>query len=445
MQQIITCTGYGFTGSSAATNIIEEFENVKSLDAGFECTFLHEPDGIRDLETAFKEGHRLKVDMAVKRFLRLVNILNSRVEFQKYFNGKFEKHSIDYINSICTTQWKGNWHRGSDTIKFSKQDLLYYNLAKQIFLNEYSYKNYSLYEPDTWHPTYQMRNKSFYAFFDDSFYAKTQDYIKKLFLEVAIHTDAKRVLIDQFFSAYNISAYLKYAPQTKVVIVDRDPRDLYVLNKSSWGEPYIPTDDVNTFISWYRGTRFSQKVEAENNNVLLLHFEELIFDYENSLWKLKNFLDLRDGEHIKKGLCFNPKKSAKNTYKFKNYPQWKDDILKIEKELSDYCYDFPNGLDNDSKVDESNPVEKYIQYSHEFQVKKKLPEEYKDKVYKLLFGMTSFGSVCESFNHRKTLKTKVKGFIKLLVFFPFFLLEFPYIIFSYYNLKNEIFHHHPHL
>lgn len=436
MQQIITCTGYGFTGSSAATNIIEEFENVKSLDAGFECTFLHEPDGIRDLETAFKEGHRLKVDMAVKRFLRLVNILNSRVEFQKYFNGKFEKHSIDYINSICTTQWKGNWHRGSDTIKFSKQDLLYYNLAKQIFLNEYSYKNYSLYEPDTWHPTYQMRNKSFYAFFDDSFYAKTQDYIKKLFLEVAIHTDAKRVLIDQFFSAYNISAYLKYAPQTKVVIVDRDPRDLYVLNKSSWGEPYIPTDDVNTFISWYRGTRFSQKVEAENKNVLLLHFEELIFDYENSLWKLKNFLDLRDEEHIKKGLCFNPKKSAKNTYKFKNYPQWKDDILKIEKELSDYCYDFPNGLDNDSKVDESNPVEKYIQYAHEFQVKKKLPEEYKDKVYKLLFGMTSFGSVCESFNHRKTLKTKVKGFIKSLVFFPFFLLEFPYIIFSYYNLKK---------
>lgn len=436
MQQIITCTGYGFTGSSAATNIIEEFENVKSLDAGFECTFLHEPDGIRDLETAFKEGHRLKVDMAVKRFLRLVNILNSRVEFQKYFNGNFERHSIDYINSICTTQWQGNWHRGSDTIKFSKQDLLYYNLAKQIFLNEYSYKNYSLYEPDTWHPTYQMRNKSFYAFFDNSFYAKTQDYIKKLFLEVAIHTDAKRVLIDQFFSAYNISAYLKYAPQTKVVIVDRDPRDLYVLNKSSWGEPYIPTDDVNTFISWYSGTRFSQKVEAENNNVLLLHFEELIFDYENSLWKLKNFLDLRDEEHIKKGLCFNPKKSAKNTYKFKNYPQWKDDILKIEKELSDYCYDFPDGLDNDIKVDKSNPVEKYIQYSHEFQVKKKLPEEYKDKVYKLLFGMTSFGSVCESFNHRKTLKTKVKGFIKSLVFFPFFLLEFPYIIFSYYNLKK---------
>lgn len=436
MQQIITCTGYGFTGSSAATNIIEEFENVKSLDAGFECTFLHEPDGIRDLETALKEGHRLKVDMAVKRFLRLVNILNSQAEFQKYFNGNFEKHSIDYINSICTAQWKGNWHRGSDTIKFSKQDLLYYNLAKQIFLNEYSYKNYSLYEPDTWHPTYQMRNNSFYAFFDDSFYAKTQDYIKKLFLEVGIHTDTKKVLIDQFFPAYNISAYLKYAPQTKIVIVDRDPRDLYVLNKSSWGEPYIPTDDVNTFISWYKGIRFSQKAEAENKNVLLLHFEGLIFDYENSLLKLKTFLELHDEEHIKKGLYFNPEKSAKNTYKFKNYPQWEDDIFKIEKELSDYCYKFPDGLDNGIKVDKNKPVEKYIQDSYEFQVKKELPEKYKNKVYRLLFGITSFGGVCESFNHRKTLKMKVKGLIKLFMFFPFFLIEFPYMIFNYYNLKK---------
>ena len=436
MQQIIACTGYGGTGSSAATNIIEEFKDIKSLDSEFECTFLHESDGLHDLENVLREGHRLKTDMAIKRFLRLANILNKQRDYQKYFNGNFEKHSIDYINSICTTQWKGNWYRGSDTIKFSQQDLLYYNLAKQIFLNEYSYKNYSLYEPDTWHPTYQMRNNSFYAFFDDSFYAKTQDYIKKLFLEIGIHTDTKKVLIDQFFPAYNISAYLKYAPQTKIVIVDRDPRDLYVLNKSSWGEPYIPTDDVNTFISWYKGIRFSQKAEAENKNVLLLHFEELIFDYENSLLKLKTFLDLRNEEHIKKGLYFNPEKSAKNTYKFKNYPQWEDDIFKIEKELSDYCYDFPDGLDNGIKVDKSKPVEKYIQYSHEIQVKKELPEDYKNKAYRLLFGMTSLGGVCESFNHRKTLKMKAKGFIKLFIFFPFFLIEFSYMIFNYYNLKK---------
>lgn len=436
MQQIITCTGYGFTGSSAATNIIEEFENVKSLDAGFECTFLHEPDGIRDLETALREGHRLKVDMAVKRFLRLVNILNSQIEFKKYFNGNFEKHSIDYIDSICTAQWMGNWHRGSDTVKYSKEDLLYYNLAKQVFLNEYSYKNYSLYEPDTWHPTYQMRNKTFYAFFDDSFYDKTQGYINNLFCEVSVHTDAKRVLVDQFFPAYNISEYLKYAPQTKIVIVDRDPRDLYVLNKSSWGEPYIPTDDVNTFINWYKGIRFSQKTEVENKDVLLLRFEDLIFNYENSLLKLKNFLELQDEEHVKKGFYFNPEKSAKNTYKFKNYPQWEDDIVKIEKELAEYCYDFPEGLDKGIKIDKSKPVEKYIQDSYELQGRKELSKEYKNRVYKLLFGMTSFGSVCESFNHRKTLKTKLKGFIKSFMFFPFFLIEFPYMIFSYYNLKK---------
>jgi len=119
MTEIITCTGYGFTGSSAATNILEEFENIESLNAEFECTFLHEPDGIQDLENALREGHRLKCDLAIKRFLRLANTLNKQRPFRKYFNNNFVRHSEAFIDSICTAHWNGNWHRGSDTIKLS--------------------------------------------------------------------------------------------------------------------------------------------------------------------------------------------------------------------------------------------------------------------------------------------------------------------------------------
>ena len=169
MTEIITCTGYGGTGSSAVTNIIEEFKTIKSLSAEFECTFLHEADGIRDLENALREGHRLKCDLAIKRFLRLAEVLNKQRPFKKYFNGNFLRHSESFIDSICIAQWQGNWHRGADTIKLSKEDLLYYNLAKQVFLNEYSYSRYSLFEPNTWHPTYHKRNKSYYAHFTDAF------------------------------------------------------------------------------------------------------------------------------------------------------------------------------------------------------------------------------------------------------------------------------------
>lgn len=428
MQQIITCTGYGQTGSSAATNIIEEFENVKSLDSSFECTFLHECDGLKDLENALKEGHRLKVDMAIKRFLRLVDTLDSQNGFQKYFNKNFAKYSKEFIDSISKVQWNGNWHRGTSTIKFSKEELFHYNLAKQIFLNEYSYSNYSLYEPYSWQPSYQIKTKSYYAFFDDSFYFKVQKYIDNLMEEISNHTAKKRILIDQFFPTYNIQEYLNYAPQTKIIIVDRDPRDMYVLNKSFWCEPYIPSDNADIFINWYKGIRFSQKQEIRNKNVILFYFEDFIFNYENSLRKLKQFLEFKDEEHTKKQQFFNPEKSIKNTYKFKNYPQWKDDILKIEKELSDYCYNFPNDCDNMIKVENREPIETYMKKADKIQSEKKLPAYYQKKITSLLFCMTQFGEAVKHFNSRKTPTAKIKGIIKM----SFFLLIFPFeFIFMY--------------
>ena len=436
MYQIITCTGYGTTGSSAVTNIIEEFKDIKSLDSGFECTFLHESDGVRDLENALREGHRLKTDMAIKRFLRLANILNKQRDYQKYFNGNFEKHSVDYVNSICRVQWQGNWHRGADTIKFSKEDLLYFNLAKQVFLNEYSYSKYSLYEPNTWHPSYLMRNKSYYAVFDDEFYKKTRIYINILFAELRFHTDVKRILIDQFFPAYDIFAYLNYAPDTKVVIVDRDPRDMYVLNKSSWGEPYIPTDNIDTFIHWYKSIRFSQKKEQEGKNVLLMHFEDLIFNYESALARLKNFLSLLDEDHVKKQKYFDPAKSIRNTYKFKNYPQWRNDILKIEKELADYCYDFPTDLNNIC-IDSTIPIEFYIQTATRIEGEKKIPPEYEKKILKLLFGMTKLGETLETLVHRKNFKSKIKGIIKCFVFAPSVLIEYPCLLLLFCKMKKH--------
>lgn len=432
-KEIITCTGYGTTGSSAATNVIEEFENVKTLNSEFECTFLHEADGIRDLENALREGHRLKTDMSIKRFLRLVNILNKQTAYKKYFNNNFEKHSINYINSICTAQWNGNWHRSADTIKIPKTDLLYFNLAKQIFLNEYSYSKYSLYEPFGWKPAYQMRNKSYYAVFDDSFYFKTRKYIDNLFTEIFNRTNANKILIDQFFPAYDISAYLNYAPNTKIIIVDKDPRDMYVLNKSFWAEPYIPTDDVDTFINWYKGIRFSQKQQVENKNVLFIKFEDLIFKYEESIQKIKLFLNFDDKDHVHKKKKFDPAKSIKNTNKFKCFPQWNNDILKIEKDLSEYCYDFyDNG---DIQINTDKPIEKYMQDVYKIQIEKKLPAQYENKVHRLLFGMTGFGEVCESMLYRKTLKAKLKGIIKSVIFFMFFLFEYPLLKILYLKYK----------
>ncbi|MGP1411750.1 MAG: hypothetical protein ACTTKD_07935 [Peptoanaerobacter stomatis] len=436
MRTIITCTGYGTTGSSAATNIIEEFKDIKSLGSEFECSFLHETDGLKDLENALREGHRLKTDLAIKRFLRLAAIQNKQRAVQKYFNGNFVRHAEDFIASISTANWNGNWHRGADTIKYSKDELLYYNLAKQVFLQEYSYACYSLFEPDTWHPTYHKRNRSYYAYFDSSFYEKAQKYVNKLLSEISAHINAKKILIDQFFPAYDISSYLHYAPETRIIIVDRDPRDMYVLNKSSWGESYIPSNDIDTFINWYRGIRFSQPHELQNSNVLFFHFEDFIFNYEESLLRLKTFLNFTDEEHIKKYEYFNPEKSIKNTYKFKNYPQWKNDIKKIESTLSEFCYNFPSDINTSLCIARTEPIEEYIKSADIIQFSKFLPLKYKKKIPIFLFGMTKFGSAIESLSHRNNLKTTVKGLIKCGIFLFTFLIEYIYAGLIYLKYKE---------
>ena len=117
MLKIISCAGFGNTGSSIITDFLSEFSCMKLVGgSSFEFFLLHENDGIRDLEVALLEGHRLKVDLAIKRFLKLVNELNnnnpSGPNYKDYFNGKFLEYTYEYLNSLGVISWeRGWWHR----------------------------------------------------------------------------------------------------------------------------------------------------------------------------------------------------------------------------------------------------------------------------------------------------------------------------------------------
>ena len=83
-----------------------------------------------------------------------------------------------------------------------------------------------------------------------------------------------------------------------------------------------------------------------------VRFEDLIYDYEASLIKIKNFLNLQDSEHTKKGQIFIPEKSQTNTQIFRKYPKYLKDIEKIEKELPEFCYPY-----SDSQIRYFTPTE----------------------------------------------------------------------------------------
>lgn len=423
---ILTSTGYGGSGSSAGTNILEEFSSVTSFGNRFECTFLHEPDGLYDLENAINEGHRLKIDLAVKRFLALAKTLNDGTDYQKYFNGQFYKQSEKYIQSITTCKWNGWWHRAFETGKITFAEKQRIKFAEVLFNVLYKKKQFSSYEPDGWHPSYDPVIDFYYINKQSDFYEKTKTYTSALFSNGFYQNNC--VLVDQLLPAYDIGRYSKYFNDVKTLVIDKDPRDLYTVQTAEWGIGYIPCDSVDVFINWYKATRSQRyKINTEwKDTALFIPFESLIYEYENSLEKIKTFTGLKTEEHVNKKKFFIPEKSIANTQVYKRYPQLRKDVEKIEKELADYCFHFENY--SSIGIDVVKPdyifVNDICKDAAELQLTGRLPKNCKVNSVILIFTVCKLPFYIQSFGDRKTLMAKLKGIIKIGVFSVLFPVEF---------------------
>ena len=74
--KIITCAGYLGTGSSAVTDLFSEYSNCSSI-GNYEVRFLHDPNGIRDLEyNIVQNNNRHNTSNAIKNFIKYTNHLN---------------------------------------------------------------------------------------------------------------------------------------------------------------------------------------------------------------------------------------------------------------------------------------------------------------------------------------------------------------------------------
>ncbi|WP_253687993.1 MULTISPECIES: sulfotransferase family protein [unclassified Treponema] len=336
---IIGTSSFAQSGGSALTNVLEEFESIYSIaDRGqFECKFF--TDNILPLEIALKT--RYGIDNAIKSFLFNAKIASLDPLYQNNFGDTFYDCAVAYIDSI-SDWYLGAVHKDYDYSFLDKNESKMFKNAGKLYKYLYGSREYAAYEPYHWEPSFAPFGKVYYADFTDDFYQKTQAYIEKVF-SPSYMQNKRYLLADAIYTATSTTPNeLMYYKNSKALIANRDPRDLYVMNKEIYGEWFIPTWDVDAWIKYYKHRRQCIKPQKENNkdNILHIQFENLIYDYEDSLSKIKNFLDLSDEDHVKKGQIFIPEKSIQNTQMFRRYPKYFDDIKKIEKELPEFCYDY---------------------------------------------------------------------------------------------------------
>ena len=329
---IIGVTGYGYSGASAVIDLLKEYENIQCLHSAFEFQLLQQPDGILDLKDSLvKAQRRLNVNTDINRFIR--NIRNpSTYKLRKLSQGKYKELAWDYINQLTRVSWKGysTYDPVDEKWFFDRLCCFKFNRIVNRLVKVLN-SNYS------WPPS----RRRYFTFIDEKGFDEiTKDFLMNVL--VSLGFDLKgTIILEQLYNTSDPLAGTEFFDDTISIVVDRDPRDIYTLMNFIYkGKKGIPTSfmpntgDVDDFIYYYKSLH---KEKVNNNNVVYINFEDLIYDYEKVC---NSFQEILGVKHIKKKDYFNPAYSINNTMVYSRFPEHNEIYKKIEEELSEYIYPF---------------------------------------------------------------------------------------------------------
>ena len=341
--KIIVPTGYSGSGSSALTDLVSELEGFDENLGSFEFVFTHCPNGLFDLEDKLLIGNNgLRSDEAIHSFLSCMYRLHHErnywfsdyaVKVTPRFYSFCEEMIADlrlismndvywyYQENIDTIPLRLLWH-----IRMSATKLFGRHFPKDKPFKPLDYDDVQLAYPKP-----------------DEFYAAARRMLQKLYCELGC--EQHPLVLDQLLLPHNLHRIDRYFDdRLRVFVVDRDPRDVYLLNKYYWlpahvGVPF-PTEP-EAFCRVYAAMRQSER-HVEDSRILRLHFEDCIYRYDETCRRVYAFLDVSDAQHARrKGTMFQPDKSIRNTQLFRRGSFPAEDLHIIEEQLSGYLYDFP--------------------------------------------------------------------------------------------------------
>lgn len=335
---VIIPTGYMGSGSSAITDLLSEVDGYSCLNGNYEYVFMHCPNGLFDLEDKLLKGNNVvRSDEALHSFYNCMkNLYANKHYWVADYKTKIGSDFIDWINTLINSLIND---RITDSYWYYQE-----NPNLEIYLKKLISKLLSIVtnkkiklKPGL---TYNEMWVSYPS--NEDFYASAKIFLDKFFCEMGIKQN--HIILDQFLLPHNIYRAPNYFNENyKIIVVERDPRDVFILNKYYWRDSNCPVPysfDVKKFCENYKKMRDMEIINT-NSNVKRIHFEDLVYNYDNEVEDIFRFLGISKEKHLKPFTKLNPKKSILNTQLFEQNINYKEESEYIKKELSEYIYDFP--------------------------------------------------------------------------------------------------------
>jgi len=343
MKKIIDISGFGHSGKSSVSQFLADHKDFFSFPVSVEFELFRVSGGILDLYySIYHNWNLIRTKNSILNFQKLIyrigTIQNKKKlntfwtssghGYNEFFDNQFIDISEKYITDLIIHEQE----------TFFPYDRLYLSNFR-LLLEKFKYK---LYEKI-------ITRKVFYTK-RNNFIDLTSKYIHSLF----DHIDDKvsnNIVLNNAFDPFYPNSCLEIIDNSFSIIVDRDPRDIYSsLIDSKIG--YIPDfeednifkelkkkilsiEKIDDFILRYKTIK-ENVVYQKNPRLLRIRFEDFILNHNELKDQIYKFLG--DENLIKKDIIkFNPEDSSENIgiwRKYKDLPE----IKKIEKELSEYCY-----------------------------------------------------------------------------------------------------------
>ena len=333
MPHIIGACGFIGTASSAVSDFLKEFDENQALDK-FEFKLAYMTDGLDDLRYHLTTGS-MKYEngfIAMKRFQKMTHGYASR-EYEKMSKGAFSKLSDEFIDNLKEGEWVGSC---ADPVSEP-----FLNVAMRIGRKakwfKIVHKQESKYGREI--KAYPLQ-KVFFSINPNNLYSLSQKYTKGVLQAMGASED-KNVILNQPFPGNNPQACMYFYDNPLAIVVDRDPRDLYAqyfVVAYALGERQYPIYDVNQFVTLYRKMRDNMPYKKPDARVLVIRFEDMIYNYDKTSQIIMDFCKLKTHNHPRK--YFDPERSINNTQVYKRNEYIRDACKVIEKELTEYLYDF---------------------------------------------------------------------------------------------------------